>query len=347
MTLLMLRVSVAVWGCITMLASNGTTATEYKKTPGPHAVDTVLYDWHDDQRDRNVPVKIYYPREGPGPYPVIVFSHGLGGTREGYEYLGQHWASHGYVSVHVQHIGSDDSVWKDQIHRAERMKAAAADPKNALNRPPDIHFTIDRLERLQNEEGPLKGRLDLKKLGVAGHSFGAFTTLAVAGQAFITPTGRSVSVEDWRIKAGIVMSPSAPKRRDHLDEVYNGIRIPLFHMTGTRDDSPVSDTLAADRRIAFDHIKGADQYLLTFKDGEHMVYTGRKRLRGDENNRDARFIDLIRQSTMAFWDATLKSDPIAKHWLNEGGVESLLGSEGTFEKHLKLPPISTTAPAQP
>ena len=39
---------------------------------------------------------------------MIVFSHGLGGTRDGYEYLGRHWASYGYVSVHLQHKGSDD-----------------------------------------------------------------------------------------------------------------------------------------------------------------------------------------------------------------------------------------------
>src|SRR5581483_4684895 len=75
-------------------------------------VEAVRYDWVDAKRHRDVPVKIYYPKTGDGPFPVIVFSHGLGGSREGYEYLGNYWASHGYVSVHLQHLGSDDSVWK-------------------------------------------------------------------------------------------------------------------------------------------------------------------------------------------------------------------------------------------
>ena len=42
--------------------------------------------------------------------PVVLFSHGLGGSREGYGYLGSYWAAHGYVAVHLQHIGSDETM---------------------------------------------------------------------------------------------------------------------------------------------------------------------------------------------------------------------------------------------
>src|SRR5581483_2551842 len=50
--------------------------------------DFVRFDWHDDKRNCDVPVKVYFPTGEAKPLPVIVFSHGLGGTREGYEYLG-------------------------------------------------------------------------------------------------------------------------------------------------------------------------------------------------------------------------------------------------------------------
>jgi len=347
-----------------MLTTNEPASDEYKRTPGPYHVAQVLYDWHDDQRDRAVPVKIYYPgleqpTTGPGPaaesaaqtgapatrpqvpapqaFPVIIFSHGLGGSREGYAYLGRHWASHGYITVHVQHVGSDESVWKGHTCRSARMRQAAADPQNALNRPADIHFVLDRLERLQHEEGPLAGRLDLARIGIAGHSFGAFTTLAIAGQAFVTPTGRLATAEDWRVKAAIAMSPNVPRRRDRLDDIYANIRIPILHMTGTRDDSPVSETRAAERRVAFDHIRNADQYLVIFENGDHMVYTGRKRLRGEETHRDARFLDLIRMSTTAFWDAYLKKDPAAQAWLAEGHFEKRMGADGIFEKKAAAP----------
>src|SRR5438128_334928 len=59
--------------------------------------DFVRLEWKDPSRDRTVPVKIYFPTEGDGPFPVIVFSHGLGGNREAYEYLGRQWAANGYI----------------------------------------------------------------------------------------------------------------------------------------------------------------------------------------------------------------------------------------------------------
>src|SRR5581483_9906365 len=94
----------------------------YLEKANTSAVATVKYDWLDQKRDRKVPVKIYYPQTGSGPFPVIIFSHGLGGSRDGYEYLGRYWASHGYVSVHLQHLGSDSSILTN-VPRAERMAA--------------------------------------------------------------------------------------------------------------------------------------------------------------------------------------------------------------------------------
>jgi len=107
---------------------------KYEQGPGSYAVATVSYDWVDSARNRKVPVKIYYPEKGQGPFPVIVFSHGLGGSRDGYEYLGRHWASHGYVSVHLQHLGSDDAVWRESKEPAKDLARAAAEPGNARYR---------------------------------------------------------------------------------------------------------------------------------------------------------------------------------------------------------------------
>ena len=121
---------------ITLLAlSAGVHAADYA-SPGTFDVATVKLDWHDDARDRDVPVKIYYPKSGDGPFPVVLFSHGLGGTRDTYEYLGRRWASHGYVCVHLQHLGSDSAVWQD-VAAGERMaelRKAATNPRNALPR---------------------------------------------------------------------------------------------------------------------------------------------------------------------------------------------------------------------
>jgi len=83
---------------------------------------SLSYEWVDSSRNnRVVPVKIYYPESDEGKsWPMIIFSHGLGGTREGYAYLGEYWAKNGFISVHLQHAGSDDAVWKDVPHQPRR-----------------------------------------------------------------------------------------------------------------------------------------------------------------------------------------------------------------------------------
>jgi predicted dienelactone hydrolase len=64
----------------------------------------------DSARKRDIPIRVYIP-SGKSPGPVVLFSHGLGGSREGSAYLGKHWAGHGYWAVFLQHPGSDTSAW--------------------------------------------------------------------------------------------------------------------------------------------------------------------------------------------------------------------------------------------
>lgn len=279
----------------------------------------INYDWVDQTRQRPVPARIYYPADGAGPFPIIIFSHGLGGSREGYEYLGRYWASHGYVSVHIQHKGSDTDVWRDSNQPFKDMQRAAFNPANALDRPKDVSFAIDQMEKLNREAGPLKDRLDLKHIGVAGHSFGAYTTLASVGQS----VGRNRTLADPRISAAIPMSAPVPARPGvDLDDVYRPINVPVFHMTGTRDDSPIGNTTAKQRRLPFDHGAGHPRYLLILKDANHMAFADRG---------DANYHELICVGSTAFWDAYLRNDAAAKKWLTEGGFKAALGDAGTFE----------------
>ena len=317
----------------------GARTEAYKKAAGPCVVETATYDWLDARRNREAPVKIYYPKTGESLSPIIIFSHGLGGTREGYEYLGRYWASHGYVSVHLQHKGSDDAVWKGAAQPMESMRKAAMDLQNAINRPLDVRFAIDQMADMNRKETPLKGRLDLDRIGMAGHSFGAYTTLAVAGEVFVGPRGNEFTLSDPRVKAAIAMSSPAPRQKDHLDRAFGQIKIPCLHMTGTLDYSLIADNKPEERRIPFDHMNGADQYLVTFKDGDHMIFSGsRGRMRNGA--KDPLYHDLIRMSTAAFWDAYLKGDTAAKTWLSSDGFEAALGEDGTFEK--KLLPLKSS-----
>jgi predicted dienelactone hydrolase len=305
-------------------------ATAYKRAVGPHEIDTLLIDWKDGKRERDVPVKLYFPKKGDGPFPVIVFSHGLGGSREGYAYLGRHWAGHGYVCVHLQHKGSDEDVWKGKTNAMEELRKAVKVPANATARPLDVRFALDELAKLNRAEGKLKGRLDLERVGLAGHSFGAFTTLACAGQTFLGPLGGGARLAEPRVKAAIAMSPQAPRGKADAKKAFAAVKVPMFHMTGTLDDGvAITETKPADRRVPYDSIAAKDQYLLIFKDGDHMVFAGAAKARGKRDN-DARFHDLLRQGSTAFWDAHLKGDAKAKAWLT-GSFKGMLGGDGTFE----------------
>jgi dienelactone hydrolase len=313
-----------------LLAMQSALAAEHSKSaPGPFTVETLDLEWRDPKREREVQAKLYFPKSATNPCPVIVFSHGLGGTRNNYEYLGQHWASHGYVVAHVQHHGSDDTAWRGAARPGESMRAAM-NVENAMNRPLDVSFVLDQLTDFNGQDGTLRRRMDLKRVGVAGHSFGAFTTLTIAGQRFGLGAR---SFADPRVKAAIPMSAPVPRRAPERN--YTGITIPIFHFTGTADVSPLNDTSAKDRRVPFDSIQNAPQFLITFQDGDHMIFSGRSTAFSAEKK--SVLLNVIRESTTRFWDAWLRDDAAAKCWLTNGGAKQVLGKLGVLEQKMPAP----------
>lgn len=293
--------------------------------PGAFEVAITNCDWNDTARTRAVPAKIYYPKFGLGPFPLIIFSHGLGGTKDGYEFLGRQWASHGYISVHLQHLGSDDGVWKNATQPSLAMRQAA-NFKNAVDRPQDVKFAIDQMLKINAGDGPLGQRIDTNRIGMAGHSFGAYTTLAAAGQTF---GPQETSFADGRIRAAIAMS--APVPRNPPVNHYRQIAIPILHMTGTEDNSPIGDTAAAERRVPFDRIPATNQFFVNFIGGDHMIFSDRPPLLVN-SERNKNFRKLILLSSTAFWDAFLKDNADAKIFLKQDGLEKQLGASARYEK---------------
>jgi hypothetical protein len=124
-------------------------------------------------------------------------------------------------------------------------------------------------------------------------------------------------------------------RKTNLTHIYARITVPCLHMTGTRDDSPIGETKAPDRRLPFDHIQGADQYLVTFGGGDHMIFSDHQRLFFKGGDRDGPFHPLICLATTAFWDAYLKGGAAAQGWLTGGGLARGLGQEASLEMKLR------------
>jgi predicted dienelactone hydrolase len=285
---------------------------------GPVAhVDLVV---HDTARGRNLPLRVYLP-EGKRPAPVVLFSHGLGGSREGSAFLGEHWAGRGYLAVFLQHPGSDDSVWKD-VPRAQRLRAMeeAASARNFLLRARDVPAVLDQFEQWNRSAGhPLAGRLDLGRIGMSGHSFGAVTTQAVSGQSFAWVGER---LTDSRIGAALAMSPSTPRGGD-AKQAFGSVAIPWMLMTGTRDVAIIGHADVASRLAVFPALPRGDKYELVLQDAEHSAFTDRA-LPGDRLPRNPNHHRAILALSTAFWDAHLRQDAAARAWLRGAGPRSVL-----------------------
>ncbi len=276
------------------------------------------------RNDREVPYRRYVPQshvaqEGSGKFPVVVFSHGLGGSRNAAAYLGEHLAGHGFLAVHIQHAGSDENIWKGAKSRREavqQLKKSIRKYRNGLARFQDVPFVIDQIQNW-NAKGPLQNRLDLKAVGMAGHSYGARSTLIAAGQRV---GRRGFSFKEPRIKAALPLSPNYPMNGDDIVGLYDDINIPVFHMTGTRDGDPLQRSgnfNPVQRTWPYQKIAARHQYLLVLGEADHATFSGNRLRRGNPKPADERHLKMIRGGAVAFFEAHLKNDSKARIWLQK------------------------------
>ncbi|MDR3456963.1 MAG: dienelactone hydrolase [Verrucomicrobiae bacterium] len=282
---------------------------------------------HDATRNRDLPIRVYLPTNTM-PVPVVLFSHGLGGNREGSKFLGEHWAVRGYVAVFLQHPGSDDSVWqgKPLAERLPDMNRAAS-LKNFELRVADVPAVLNQLERWNADKThPLAGRMDLKKIGMSGHSFGAVTTEAVSGEWFPLVGQRCT---DSRIMAAIAFSPSSPKAGSAA-KAFGPVSIPWLLMTGTKDVAPIGKEDVQSRLAVYPNLKGVPKYEVVLHNAEHSVFTDRA-LPGDREPRNPNHHRVILALSTAFWDAYLKNDTAARAWLDGNGPRSVMEAEDAWQ----------------
>jgi len=230
-------------------------------------------DWVDASRGRAVPSRLYWPRQvAPGArVPLVVFSHGIGGSRRGYSYLGAYWSSQGYASLHVQHVGSDRELWfGNPLTLVSRLQDAAQE-REALNRVGDVRFALDQMLH-----GEWAARIDTERIVAAGHSYGANTTLLLAG-ARVTRAGQALDLREPRIKAAIIISAPPFYGEPDVTAILQAIHIPTLHITSTEDviRIPGYYSDARDRVQVFEATGSAVKTLAVFEGGSHSMFTDR------------------------------------------------------------------------
>ena len=286
------------------------------------------FTFTDQTRRREIPIRVY-ALPGTQSAPVVLFSHGLGGSRENGAYLGNHWAARGYVCVFMQHAGSDESVWKDtgRGRRLEAMREAASG-ENLLLRIKDVPAVIDQLTVWNQEQGhALAGSMDLAHIGMSGHSFGAVTTQSVSGQ--VAARGL-ISATDPRIQAACAFSPSSP-RAGSVEAAFGSVRIPWMLMTGTEDVSPIGGIDLESRLAVYPALPAGGKYEVVLFGAKHSAFGDGTQRRGDGARNPNHHRVIVALST-AFWDAYLKKDDAAKTWIDGGGPTSVLEEKDRWQR---------------
>lgn len=141
------------------------------QNPGIFTFKKSTLEFFDITRDRHLLTDIYIPNL-QNTTPVIVISHGLGLDSSNFRYLAKHLASHGFAVVVPNH---------PHLFFNNRNNRKLQEANEFINRPLDIKYILDKLEKTNQSDGEFKGKLNLQQVGIFGQSFGGYTALALAG----------------------------------------------------------------------------------------------------------------------------------------------------------------------
>ena len=243
---------------------------------------------NDFRRARVFRADVYLPNTRMPP-PVIVISHGLGSDRTSFEYLAEHLASYGFAVGVPEHPGSDSQQLRSLL--AGRANAVA-EPNEFINRPLDVKFLLDELQRRQSDP---TFKVNLQQVGVIGQSFGGYTALALAGanlnfdqlrqdckglkntfnvslllqcRALELPFTQ-YNLRDARIKAAIAINPIDSSVLGQAE--LSKIKIPLMIVSGSADTiaPPLSEQI-----LPFTWLTTSEKYLVLLQGGTHFSTIG-------------------------------------------------------------------------
>jgi predicted dienelactone hydrolase len=325
------RQALAWAGALATLQARAATGTANTQATPPAQVPAAPQDetWNDPARGRVLPLRLRWPST-PGPWPWLLFSHGLGGSREGGDAWGQAWCEAGFVVLHLQHAGSDIEV---QRQGGVELLRAAGTAQQLLARVADVRFVLSEALRRQREGLP--GWRDLRPdaIGLAGHSFGAITTLATAGQRFFAAGG---DVSDPRPRAFMALSPSPSRTRLTLQQQFGAIQRPCLLVTGSLDGDPFGSYSSGERRAeVYEGLPPGERALLWLDGADHMSLAGNRaaRINGRgpfaraavaQQREDAHHA-LVAQMSTAWWRWRLLADSQAQLLLQRAAAGGVLG----------------------
>ncbi len=286
-------------------SSRGQALAAAVDMPSADAFEMRDVQWTDADRKRNVPARLYLPKDANLKAPLVIFSHGIGGSREGYSYIGKYLAANGIAALHVQHVGSDRNLWfGNPIQMVGRLQEAAKEGE-AIDRTKDMRFALDQVL----SDATLGLRIDAQRIAAAGHSYGANTTMLLAG-ARVKRDGKTLDLSDPRIKAAVIISAPPFYGEGDPAKIVGSIRMPSLHITATGDEINIPGyySSAKDRVAVYEAVGSQNgKMLAVFTGGSHSMFTDRLGTGGEALNPQVK--KATRELMLAFLQKQLLGNP--------------------------------------
>jgi len=288
----------------------------------------------DAARKKDLSCKAHAPKSG-GPYPVILFSHGFGGNKDAFGPVAKHWASNGYVVIHPTHadgMGRPANEPKQERERESFSRAGPRgllgrinDPKEIKDRVADLVLILDNLEDLSKSVPGLMGKIDAKRIGVGGHSFGAYTAMLIGGVTADLGKDHSKSFLDARVKCILPISGQGSGQQGLTEKSWRALKLPMMTITGSRDRGAAGQGVEW-KKEPYKFSPPGDKYLVVINGANHFSFGGRLGVLGEDITHS------VKLCSTHFWNAYLKDAEVSRQYLQSNKLLKDAGNKFVFEK---------------
>ncbi len=271
------------------------------------------------------------------PYPLVIYSHGYGGSGIAAPYLTEHLARQGYIVAAPDHADAHQANrirppadphfnLREYLAAAVALANSGADFDFAAHdyRMAEARLVIDRMLALSADpDSWLHGMIDTERIGMCGHSFGSFTTLACVGAGD--------RWRDDRISAAISISGGVFM---WSAQDYQSVAVPIMIMWGALEggEQGITQDRVAAERLAWENLP-APKVMFVLKEAAHFTFAqgGLDRILGHEAEADLLLQQYraIQTYCTAMFDRYLRGDLAAE--------ETLTTRDPMFTEHRYVP----------